>query len=121
MDLRAAIEAPVTLAPGERAAVPTGIAFALPPGYECQVRPRSGLAIKHGVTMINAPGTVDCDYRGEVQILLVNLGNAPFTVERGERIAQAVVARYERVEWLEVPDLPPSARAAGGFGSTGRG
>lgn len=120
MDLRAAIDGAVTLAPGERAAIPTGVAFALPMGYECQVRPRSGLAIRHGITMINAPGTVDCDYRGEVQVLLVNLGSAPFIIERGERIAQAVVARYERIVWDEVSELSSSTRAAGGFGSTGR-
>lgn len=121
LDLRAAVESPVVLEPGRRAGVPTGIAIALPPGYECQVRPRSGLAARHGIGMVNAPGTVDEDYRGEIFVLLVNHGSEPFTIERGERIAQAVIARYERIEWEEVSSLPETGRGAGGFGSTGRG
>lgn len=119
MDLRAAVDAPVTLAPGERAAVPTGIAIALPAGYEAQVRARSGLARRHGIAMVNAPGTVDSDYRGELQVLLVNLGEEPFTVARGDRIAQMVVAPVVRVAWDEVGSLDTTARGAGGFGSTG--
>jgi dUTP pyrophosphatase len=118
-DLRAAIDEPLTLAPGERASVPTGIALALPAGYECQVRPRSGLAARHGITMVNSPGTIDEDYRGEISVLMINLGAEPFTVERGMRIAQAVFARYEQVQWNEVETLAASDRGAGGFGSTG--
>jgi dUTP pyrophosphatase len=116
----AAIAAPVTLAPGERAAIPTGFALALPEGYEAQVRPRSGLALKHGVTVLNSPGTVDADYRGEVQVILINLGRESFTVRRGERIAQLVVAPVTSVAWRLVETLPDSSRGAGGFGSTGR-
>ena len=119
-DLRAAVEEPLTLLPGERRAIPTGIALALPPGYECQVRPRSGLALRHGISMVNAPGTVDEDYRGELQVILINLGSEPFTIDRGDRIAQMVVARYERVEWIETEELEASTRGSGGFGSTGR-
>ncbi|MEQ8862772.1 MAG: dUTP diphosphatase [Thalassobaculum sp.] len=119
MDLRAALEAPVVLAPGERTAVPTGIAVALPEGYEAQVRARSGLARRHGIAMVNAPGTVDSDYRGEILVLLVNLGREPFTVARGDRIAQMVVAPVARVAWEEVPTLDATGRGAGGFGSTG--
>src|SRR5512144_2491641 len=96
MDLRAAVSEPVRIAPGERAIIPTGVAIALPHGFECQVRPRSGLAIRHGIALVNSPGTVDEDYRGEIHVLLVNLGSEPFTIERGARIAQAVFARYER-------------------------
>ena len=118
-DLRAAIDLPLTLAPGERASVPTGIAMALPTGYECQVRPRSGLAARHGVTLVNSPGTVDEDYRGEIAVIMINLGAEPFTVERGMRIAQAVFARYERAEWREAESLASSDRGSGGFGSTG--
>lgn len=118
-DLLAAVEAPLTLAPGGRALVPTGIRIALPPGYEAQVRPRSGLAAKHGVTVLNTPGTVDSDYRGEVKVILVNLGDAPFLVERGQRIAQMVVAPVTRVAWDETADLDETDRGAGGFGSTG--
>ena len=121
MDLRAAVANPVTIQPMERAAIPTGVAIALPAGYECQVRPRSGLAIRHGITMINAPGTVDEDYRGELQVLMVNLGSEPFTIQRGDRIAQAVIARYERIEWDEQAQLETSQRGTGGFGSTGAG
>lgn len=119
MDLRAAVDAAVTLAPGERAAIPTGIAIALPEGYEAQVRARSGLARRHGIAMVNAPGTVDSDYRGELQVLLINLGSEPFTVARGDRIAQMVVAPVARVAWQEAGALDGTARGAGGFGSTG--
>jgi dUTP pyrophosphatase len=119
MDLLAAVEAPVSLAPGERLLIPTGIALALPPGTEAQVRPRSGLALKHGVTVLNAPGTIDADYRGEVGVILVNHGERPFVIERGSRIAQMVVAAYARVAWTVSADLEASARGAGGFGSTG--
>ncbi len=119
LDLLAAIAAPVVLAPGERKLVPTGLALALPPGYEAQVRPRSGLALKHGITVLNAPGTIDADYRGEVGVVLINHGQAAFTIQRGERIAQMVVARHARVEWRVVADLEATERGAGGFGSTG--
>ncbi len=119
MDLHAAVPEPLEIAPGERALVPTGIAIALPTGYEAQVRPRSGLALRHGVTVLNSPGTVDADYRGEIKVLLVNLGDAPFVVERGARIAQMVVAAHARVEWQAVDSLDASARGEGGFGSTG--
>ncbi|MEQ8964190.1 MAG: dUTP diphosphatase [Azospirillaceae bacterium] len=120
MDLAAAVDAPVVLAPGGgRAAVPTGLAIALPPGYEAQVRPRSGLAARHGVTVLNSPGTVDADYRGEIVVLLINHGEAALTIERGMRIAQLVVAAHASVAWAEVEALAPSARGTGGFGSTG--
>ncbi len=118
-DLRAAVASPVTLAPGERAAIPTGVAFSIPAGHECQVRPRSGLAVRHGITLLNSPGTVDEDYRGEIQVIVINLGEKPYTIERGERIAQALFARYERVAWRETEKLETSQRGAGGFGSTG--
>ena len=122
MDLRAAVPAddPATLAPGQRALLPTGIAIALPTGYEAQVRPRSGLALKHGVTCLNSPGTIDADYRGEIGVILVNLGEAPFVIERGMRIAQLVVAPVARVCWQEVRMLDDTDRGAGGFGSTGQ-
>jgi dUTP pyrophosphatase len=122
MDLRAAVpeDKPVTLAPGERAAVPSGLAIALPEGYEAQVRPRSGLALKHGVTCLNTPGTIDADYRGEVKVILINLGQEPFVIRRGERIAQMVIAPVTQARWETVEALPDSARGAGGFGSTGR-
>ncbi len=120
MDLRADLESPVTLGPLERALVPTGLYIALPAGYEAQVRPRSGLAAKHGVTVLNTPGTIDADYRGEIKVILVNLSGTPFEIVPGERIAQLVVARHERVEWDEVDVLDETARGAGGFGSTGR-
>ena len=120
MDLRASLDAPVTLGPLERALVPTGLFIALPPGFEAQVRPRSGLAAKHGITVLNTPGTIDADYRGEIKVILVNLSNTPFEIVPGERIAQMVVARHERVEWEETLDLDETARGAGGFGSTGR-
>jgi dUTP pyrophosphatase len=122
LDLLAAVpaDAPLRLAPGARALVPTGVRLALPPGIEAQVRPRSGLALRHGVTVLNSPGTVDADYRGEVGIVLVNHGAAEFTVARGDRVAQLVVAPVLRVRWEEVPvDAGGTARAAGGFGSTG--
>ncbi|MDJ0949823.1 MAG: dUTP diphosphatase [Alphaproteobacteria bacterium] len=121
MDLRAAVADPVTIPPGGRALVPTGIAIALPEGFEAQIRPRSGLAHKHGITLLNSPGTVDADYRGEVKVLLVNLGQEPFAVERGLRIAQLIVAPVTRVFWRETVELPHSARGDGGFGSTGAG
>jgi dUTP pyrophosphatase len=120
-DLHADVRDAIELAPGARVLVPTGIAIALPPGYEAQVRPRSGVALRDGVTVLNAPGTIDADYRGEIQILLVNLGAAPATIRRGDRIAQLVVAPVARAVWHEVDVLPSSARDAGGFGSTGRG
>jgi len=119
MDLLAAVHEPLTIAPGGRALVPTGLKIALPAGYELQVRTRSGLALKHGVVLPNSPGTVDEDYRGELQVIVMNAGNAPFTVERGMRIAQAVVAPVVRAVWREVEALPETARGAGGFGSTG--
>ncbi len=121
MDLLAALpaDAPLTLSPGARALVPTGIAIALPPGTEAQVRPRSGLAIKHGLTVLNAPGTIDADYRGEVQVLLINLGGEAVTIARGMRIAQLVVATVARAQVLEVATLDQTSRGTGGFGSTG--
>ena len=120
MDLKANLTEPVTLGPLERTMVPTGLFIALPEGYEAQIRPRSGLAAKHGITVTNAPGTVDADYRGEVCVLLVNLSNEPFTINPGERIAQMVIARHEKVEWEEVEALDETERGTGGFGSTGR-
>jgi dUTP pyrophosphatase len=119
LDLLAAIESEIAIEPGERAAVPCGIAIALPAGYEAQVRPRSGLALNHGITLLNAPGTIDSDYRGEVKAILVNLGTEPFRVDRGMKIAQMVIARHERAEFVESSELPQSARGQGGFGSTG--
>lgn len=119
VDLAAALEAPLTLAPGERKDVPTGIALALPAGWEGQVRPRSGLALRHGITILNTPGTIDADYRGEIRVILANLGSAPVTIARGERIAQLVIAPVSRAEWQVVSELPPSGRGTGGFGSTG--
>jgi len=118
-DVAAAVEPEVVLAPMERRAVPTGLVLAVPPGYEVQVRPRSGLALRQGLTVANAPGTVDSDYRGELMVILVNLGDRPCVVRRGERIAQLVVAPVVQVTFEERADLPPSARGAGGFGSTG--
>ena len=119
LDLHAAIDGALTLAPGARALLPTGLKMALPAGFEGQVRPRSGLAVKHGVTVLNAPGTIDADYRGEVMVVLVNLGEKPFTVERGMRIAQLVVAPVARAALREVTNLDETARGGGGFGSTG--
>lgn len=119
MDLLAAIHEDVTLAPGARQLVPAGISLALPEGYEAQVRPRSGLALKNGVTVLNAPGTVDADYRGEVGVILINHGSDPFTITRGMRIAQMIIAPYSRASWQQAEVLPASARGEGGFGSTG--
>ncbi|HXQ50232.1 MAG TPA: dUTP diphosphatase [Stellaceae bacterium] len=118
-DLSAAVETPVVLPPGGRALVPTGIALALPDGFEAQVRPRSGLALRHGVTVLNSPGTIDSDYRGEIAVILANLGAESVTIARGDRIAQLVVAPVCRVAWQEAASLPPSLRGAGGFGSSG--
>ncbi len=120
VDLKADIEEPLTLAPLQRAMVPTGLYIALPEGTEAQIRPRSGLAAKQGISVLNSPGTVDADYRGEIKVILVNLSNEPFVINPGERIAQMVVARYEKVEWDEVECLDDTERGAGGFGSTGR-
>jgi dUTP pyrophosphatase len=119
MDLYAAVEAPQTIEPGARALIPTGIALQLPDGFEAQVRPRSGLAWRHGVTLLNAPGTIDSDYRGEVQVILVNLGSAEHVVHRGDRIAQLVVTACVRADLRETASLAPSTRAGGGFGHTG--
>lgn len=119
VDLRAALGDALELAPGERALIPTGLAIALPKGFEAQVRPRSGLAIKNGVTVLNTPGTVDADYRGEIGVILINLGQEPFLVERGMRIAQLVIAKHEQADWLIVEDLDETERGSGGFGSTG--
>ncbi len=119
LDLLAAVAADVILPPGARALIPAGIEIAIPRGYEAQVRPRSGLALRHGVTVLNAPGTIDCDYRGEVGVVLVNHGSEPFAVTRGMRIAQLVVAPVARIEWQETAKLPESTRGGGGFGSTG--
>jgi dUTP pyrophosphatase len=118
LDLLADVDADVVLAAGERRLVPTGLAVAIPPGFEGQVRPRSGLAVRDGLTVLNAPGTIDADYRGEVQVLLVNLGTEPVRVRRGDRIAQLVVAPVVRIGWREAEALPASARGTGGFGST---
>ncbi len=120
-DLRAALseDAPVTLKPGERALIPTGLGIAIPPGFEAQVRPRSGLALKHGLTVLNSPGTIDADYRGEVKIMLINHGDQAFEVTRGMRIAQLVIAPVVQMDWVSVSDLPASDRGTGGFGSTG--
>lgn len=120
MDLRASISEPLTLNPLQRELVPTGLYIELPAGFEAQIRPRSGLAIRHGISLVNTPGTVDADYRGEIKVILVNLSNEPFTLNPGERIAQMVVARHEKVQWDEVEVLEESARGEGGFGSTGR-
>ena len=120
MDLRANIDAPVVLQPGDRALIPTGIKMALPDGYEAQIRPRSGLAYKHGITVLNSPGTIDADYRGDVGVLLINHGREAFTVEDGMRVAQMVVAQYSQFEWESVEDLDETARGVGGFGSTGK-
>ena len=118
LDLLAAVEGEVTLAPGERRLIPTGLAIALPPDFEAQVRPRSGLALKHGVTVLNTPGTIDADYRGEIGVILANLGAEPFTLSRGARIAQMVVAPCRQIAWEPVSALDESVRGAGGFGST---
>lgn len=120
MDLRAVLESPIILEPMQRALVPTGLFIELPIGFEAQIRPRSGLAFKHGVTVLNSPGTIDADYRGEVKVLLVNLSAQPFTVNHGERVAQLVVASHVHVQWVAVDELNDTLRGAGGFGSTGR-
>jgi len=120
MDLLADLEQPRWLQPGERALVSTGLAIEVPSGFEGQVRPRSGLALRHGITLVNSPGTIDSDYRGELQVLLINLGTEPFCIRRGDRIAQLVIAPVARAAWREVADLAPSSRAGGGFGHTDR-
>ena len=120
MDLKADIQEPVILAPLKRAMIPTGLSIALPAGFEAQVRPRSGLAAKHGITVLNTPGTIDADYRGEIKVILVNLSDEAFTINPGGRIAQMVIARHEHVEWEEVEALDETSRGKGGFGSTGR-
>lgn len=121
VDLRAAVDDDLVIRPGERALVPTGLVLEIPPGHEGQIRPRSGLALEHGLTLANPPGTVDSDYRGEVRVILIHLGDAPVTISRGDRIAQLVVARVEAVEWEEADELRGSHRGEGGFGSTGLG
>ena len=120
LDIRANLDQCVTLQPLERAMIPTGLYVELPEGCEMQIRPRSGLAAKHGVTVLNSPGTIDADYRGEIKVILVNLSNEPFTIEAGERIAQMIVARYEQIEWMAAEELSSTERGAGGFGSTGK-
>lgn len=120
LDLRANIDTPITLQPLQRCLVPTGLFIALPEGYEAQVRPRSGLAIKKGITVLNSPGTIDADYRGEICIILVNLSNEPFVIEDGERVAQMVIARHEQAEWEETDTLDETERGAGGFGHSGK-
>ncbi len=121
MDVRACLDAPVTLAPFERALIPTGLKIQLPQGYECQLRPRSGLALRHGITLVNSPGTVDADYRGEIGVILINLSQEPFVINNGERICQMVIARYSRVDWILAESLDDTERGAGGFGHTGIG
>lgn len=120
MDLRANLDVPITLQPLERKLIPTGIYIALPKGYEAQIRPRSGLAFKHGISIVNSPGTIDADYRGEIGVILVNLSSEPFTVNDGERICQMVIAEYTKVEWQERTELDDTERGAGGFGHTGK-
>lgn len=120
MDLRANIDEPVTLRPLQRSLIPTGIHIQLPGGYEAQIRPRSGLAVKHGISIVNSPGTIDADYRGEIRVILVNLSDEDFIINDGERICQMVIARHARVEWLQVDDLDETERGAGGFGHTGK-
>ena len=120
MDIRAAVVEPVTLKPGARALIPTGLHIALPEGYEAQIRPRSGLAVRHGISMVNTPGTIDADYRGEIRVILINLGQETFEINRGDRIAQMIVAPVSRVEWRETDSLDATARGDGGFGHTGR-
>lgn len=121
MDVRANLKEPVTLAPLERALIPTGLSIQLPQGHECQIRPRSGLALKHGISIVNAPGTVDADYRGEIGVILINLSNEPFTVNDGDRICQMVITDYTHVEWESVDRLDRTERGDGGFGHTGVG
>lgn len=119
MDLYADLAEDVTLLPGCRTLVPTGIAIALPPGFEAQIRPRSGLALKHGITLVNSPGTIDADYRGEIGVIMINHGTEPFLIKDGERVAQMIVARFARVEWQQAAELDTTSRGAGGFGHTG--
>tara|TARA_B100000767_G_C19603573_1_gene466773 strand:+ start:256 stop:690 length:435 start_codon:yes stop_codon:yes gene_type:complete len=119
LDLRAELQNSVTLSPGQRTLIPTGLKIALPKGYEAQVRPRSGLAYKHGITVLNSPGTIDADYRGDVGVVLINHSSEAFTIENGERIAQLIVAKFVQIDWDEVPDLSITERGEGGFGSTG--
>lgn len=119
MDIKAYLDVPIMLAPLERRLIPTGLSIELPKGLEAQVRPRSGLALKHGITVLNSPGTIDSDYRGEISVLLINLSNTPFVIQDGERIAQLVIARHERVVWQEISELEPTDRGTGGFGHTG--
>lgn len=120
MDVRANLDAPVVLQPLQRALIPTGLFIALPQGYECQIRPRSGLALKHGISLVNTPGTIDADYRGEIGVILINLSNEPFTVNDGERICQMVITRYSHTTWEQVETLDETERGEGGFGHTGR-
>lgn len=119
MDIRAYVDAPVTILPMQRTLIPTGLFIELPEGYEAQIRPRSGLAINSGITMLNTPGTIDADYRGEIKVIVINLGDAPFIVNSGDRIAQMVIAKYESVTWVNTDKLSESERGAGGFGHTG--
>lgn len=119
MDVRAFLDQPVTLQPLQRALIPTGLRIALPEGYECQIRPRSGLALKHGVTILNTPGTIDADYRGEIGIIVINLSDTPFVINNGERICQMVITRHSHVEWTPVVELDDTERGSGGFGHTG--
>ena len=120
MDLHARIDKPIIIKPGERLLVPTGIAIVVPEGYEAQIRPRSGLAIKNGITMLNTPGTIDADYRGEINVILINHGQEDFTINNGDRIAQMVISKFEKAQWQEVKELDETIRGAGGFGSTGK-
>ena len=120
MDLRASIEEPITLLPLERRLIPTGLFIELPVGYEAQIRPRSGLALRHGITLVNSPGTIDADYRGEIGIIMINLSNTPLTIADGERICQLVIARHEQAEWVLTDELADTERGAGGFGHTGK-
>lgn len=119
MDVRAWLDAPITLKPLERTLIPTGLRIQLPHGFECQIRPRSGLALRHGITLVNTPGTVDADYRGDIGIILINLSNEPFTINNGDRIAQMVISNYTRVEWEQVEKIDETERGDGGFGHTG--
>jgi dUTP pyrophosphatase len=119
LDLRAELLSPIVLEPGQRSLIPTGLKIALPTGYEAQVRPRSGLAYKHGITVLNSPGTIDADYRGDVGVILINHGSEPFTIENGERIAQLIIAKFVQIDWDEVLALSSTSRGEGGFGSTG--
>lgn len=119
MDICAALDSDITIQPGETALIPTGLTIELPQGYEAQIRPRSGLAIKHGIGILNSPGTIDSDYRGEIKIILTNFSNKPFVIHRGDRIAQMIISKYERIQWIEADSLISSERGAGGFGHTG--